>query len=154
MWLKIITNIFTIGGDLRRKYRNLEREIEILNERLEEEAKTGSALNILIEKAELAKYNYDKKPARYTLLKPFQSDSNTYQRAIQEIATNENFLFLMYTIEQDIFNMLNEANEEQATEIMGMSKGFAFVKTSVRELANAYLASMKTEENKGGVVYD
>ena len=136
MWLKWLINLVTLGGDLRRKFRELEKE----------RSDESKAVEHMMDRVIDSKKNWETKPPRYTVLKPLMPNSHSYQKEIYGIIQNENFQWAMYTIEQDIFSMLNEASGDEAIEVMGLSKGFSFMRDQLRDIANAYLESTKAEE--------
>jgi hypothetical protein len=77
----------------------------------------------------------------------FNTESDEYLRRIYEVAKDPAVRFFLYNIQQDVYDMLNNATDEKATEIMGMSKGIKYLLQGIETTRKQYEdASRKTPE--------
>jgi len=136
----LILNILTFG------YYGLKELSKLRNAELEkarEIADSATELHIKMQKT----------PARMVHIQAYDPNSEEYLRKITEFAKDPAVVFFMFNIQQDIYGMLNQATDDKAVEIMGMSKGFKYLlqglDSAVREYKEISTAKKPVNESDG-----
>jgi len=134
----MMLDVITFGGHSRKLYREIHASF---HKGIEE---TREA----VIKADNAKLTYENKPVRATVITPFKGSDPVFQKEIFELSTNPSFQWLVFSAQQDIYEMLNNATGDKAIEIMGMSKGMAHFKAVVTEICSERQLSMEKSEHQ------
>lgn len=128
--------VITFGGYSRRVLARLSKTIA-------DDAKGASKA---VKSAARAKVAYEAKPPQMVVIVPPESNDPAYPRALKELVNDAHYKWLMYSVEQDIFQMLNNATDDKAVEIMGMAKGFQYLRSATYTIIERYEKFLNASE--------
>lgn len=147
MLLKIIINIITLGGVIRRELAELKVERDNIIEnhdklkverdnmhdalhseagKIVDLANDKKELKLLIDQTNKVKEDYETKPTKMVPVEYFEANEPDYLRSVSEAYNSKPFRHFVYNTQQDIFAMLGQATPENALEVLGMVKGMNF----------------------------
>jgi hypothetical protein len=130
----LIMNLLTLGWWGLKELKRV-RDAEIEN------AKAVTS------KAEEIAQHYNLKPPRMVHIQSFDTIDPEYQRKIVEISKDPAFRFFLFNVQQDIFELLNNATADKASEIMGMSKGIKYLIQGLNTTIQAYTTKKEPAPN-------
>jgi len=140
-----IYQLISFGGYSRKLYRELHDSFnkDIANTRE------------VVAQAKAAEDNYNKKPTRFSVIEAFDANSPEFQKQILELSKSATFRWLVFSTEQDVYDMMNNATGEKAVEIMGMSKGLRYFRTVIDGICKSrqeFAAKAEFQNNSGAEI--
>jgi len=162
MWLKLLKNIITFGGELRKDFKLLQGDYNRLhkavhcktNEDRLDKAILEKELEQEIKKANEARKTYESKPAKMIPIEYFNTIEPDYLRGVSEAYNSKSFRHFIYNVQQDIFGLLGQAGPDTALETLGMVKGMNFFIDRFHGAEKSYRDSMEPSNDGGEVEYD
>lgn len=124
----IIMNIITFGAYYRKMYKEMHSQVH----------NDTAVVQDMIGRAKRAKERYETRTPRAITIQSYDFADSQPLNYIHETAKHPIFKYFLHSVTLDVYEMLNNATDDKAIEIMGMSKGIKYLTDRLNGLAVEY----------------
>ena len=123
-----IVNAITFGSYYRKMYKQMHGQVH----------KDTELVQDMVNRAKRAKKNYENRTPRAITIQSYDFTDNQPLNYMHETAKHPIFKYFLHSVTLDVYEMLNNATDDKAVEIMGMSKGIKYLTDRLNGLAVEY----------------